>query len=793
MIPLPQRSNPKSQWWLYIIIIPLLLYIPVLYYLLDMIIGLVENSAWQARHFDSASAFLNWLQTNFWDFNNNTGRYKPFMEFWNGLIWKLFSSVDWVIYLSRFILLVVAISFFAAAFMRISKQADNRQGIIPILLLVYLFLFFPNIPIMRFEAVELYTILFLGLCNWAMAAMLVAKKFHAKHKALFYLGFLGLVLSKEINVAPGLFILAFWWTLTIAKGSLRQNWKGGVVLTLALLAAIIGVKIALEVSTAQATYYATNMPINERFHMNALAILSELFQYQTSVVITTVFIFLLIALVIGLAVRMARRRFNGELAFIFLLIGEFISLFLILSLSYGVTLRYWSPLIPLLAALAAFGIKFLLEAVKHQKFFYKCVAAASAIFISYFVAINYYNFLYRPTSFHSARNTEEELLTEIANLLHDGQYVQAATYDLIATDPAATFHPYEKAEELGNLLAPQTYDKYFSNSPYGRISVVPPEDVQQPYYLAIMLNKPNSIMETQAHLASQSDYGILNYAGKVAGFLQGKSPFTSRSWNVYPLGQYYWTIYAVPYNLGNYLPLLIQSAGKPIAQSVFNVHLADNSIAYIKSPCAKADVQAEFFLHYYPRRQSDLPQARRLYGFDQANFPFRTQGFLTSEGTCFAAKALPQYPIHSFCTGQYISGGSKVWENCIPLMDHSTDLSDHLSLFIQSVSEPVALSVFDVHLSDDSIVYVKNPCAKEDVQAKFFLHYFPVKESDLPQERKQHGFNNFDFQFLQHGAMFDGKCIAKAPLPSFAITSIRTGQYTNAGKIWAVEIVPSNQ
>ena len=126
-------------------------------------------------------------------------------------------------------------------------------------------------------------------------------------------------------------------------------------------------------------------------------------------------------------------------------------------------------------------------------------------------------------------------------------------------------------------------------------------------------------------------------------------------------------------------------------------------------------------------------------------------------------------------------------------MDHSTDLSDYLSLFIQSVSAPVALSVFDVHLADDSIVYVKSPCTKEDIQAKFFLHYFPAKESDLPQERKQHGFNNFDFQFLQRGAMFDGKCIAKAPLPSFAITSIRTGQYTNAGKIWAVEIVPSNQ
>ena len=56
--------------------------------------------------------------------------------------------------------------------------------------------------------------------------------------------------------------------------------------------------------------------------------------------------------------------------------------------------------------------------------------------------------------------------------------------------------------------------------------------------------------------------------------------------------------------------------------------------------------------------------------------------------------------------------------------------------------------------------------------------------NDLPSRRKQQGFDNLDFNFDALGAIFDGKCLVEFPLPEYAISEIRTGQYTDEGRIW---------
>ena len=43
--------------------------------------------------------------------------------------------------------------------------------------------------------------------------------------------------------------------------------------------------------------------------------------------------------------------------------------------------------------------------------------------------------------------------------------------------------------------------------------------------------------------------------------------------------------------------------------------------------------------------------------------------------------------------------------------------------------------------------------------------------------RKQHGFDNPDFDFDGRGMVLDGKCMARIPLPEYAIIRIGTGQY----------------
>ena len=100
--------------------------------------------------------------------------------------------------------------------------------------------------------------------------------------------------------------------------------------------------------------------------------------------------------------------------------------------------------------------------------------------------------------------------------------------------------------------------------------------------------------------------------------------------------------------------------------------------------------------------------------------------------------------------------------------------------------EPVVRSSFDVYLIENQLVYVKEPCAPADTKPLFFLHIIPDSANDLPDDRKQHGFTNLDFNFSKHsGRYFGGKCLAIRPLPDYKIASIRTGQFVpGKGQIW---------
>ncbi len=100
-------------------------------------------------------------------------------------------------------------------------------------------------------------------------------------------------------------------------------------------------------------------------------------------------------------------------------------------------------------------------------------------------------------------------------------------------------------------------------------------------------------------------------------------------------------------------------------------------------------------------------------------------------------------------------------------------------------SEPGARSLFDVYVHDGKLVYVKELCSAEDLWRRFFFHILPANETDLPDWRKPHGFDNRDFVFHEYGVRFDGKCMMVVPLPEYKISSIRTGQYTRReGEVW---------
>ena len=105
--------------------------------------------------------------------------------------------------------------------------------------------------------------------------------------------------------------------------------------------------------------------------------------------------------------------------------------------------------------------------------------------------------------------------------------------------------------------------------------------------------------------------------------------------------------------------------------------------------------------------------------------------------------------------------------------------------------EPIANSRFDIYLDENGLrlIYIKQPCADEDAQQKFFLHITPSHARDLPADRREHGFDNLDFNHnADETKVSDGRCVAMRDLPDYAIQRIHTGQYTPAGAIWRADI-----
>ena len=224
---------------------------------------------------------------------------------------------------------------------------------------------------------------------------------------------------------------------------------------------------------------------------------------------------------------------------------------------------------------------------------------------------------------------------------------------------------------------------------------------------------------------------------------------------------------------------------EPPARGAFDVHLSDGRLVYVKEDCALTDADARFFLHVVPERAGDLPEGRREVGFDNLDFDFFLRGALL-DGKCVASVALPDYPVAAVRTGQSgDSGEGVVWSAAFSLQPGA------LSSAYETVAsrEPPARGAFDVHLSDGRLVYVKEDCALTDADARFFLHVVPERAGDLPEGRREVGFDNLDFDFFLRGALLDGKCVASVALPDYPVAGVRTGQSAGGeGELWGVEI-----
>lgn len=229
-----------------------------------------------------------------------------------------------------------------------------------------------------------------------------------------------------------------------------------------------------------------------------------------------------------------------------------------------------------------------------------------------------------------------------------------------------------------------------------------------------------------------------------------------------------------------------RASGEPDARAVYDVSIADRALIYLKEPCVYSDVEHQFYLHIYPERADDLPAWRRASGYDNLDFPFWLRG-VRFDGKCAAQVPLPEYPIAGIRTGQFSRDSGELWDAAFPF---NPDVYRAAHRAVVS-SEPDARVEFDLYLDEAgrALTYAKDPCSASDVERPFFLHVTPQRAGDLPQERRDLGFDNLDFGFRLRGALFDGKCAAQVPLPEYGVASIRTGQWEpGAGEVWSATI-----
>ena len=232
----------------------------------------------------------------------------------------------------------------------------------------------------------------------------------------------------------------------------------------------------------------------------------------------------------------------------------------------------------------------------------------------------------------------------------------------------------------------------------------------------------------------------------------------------------------------------VGSSSTPAAQSVYDIHIIDDDLVYVKEPCVESDIASKFFLHVSPDRVGDLPADRREDGYDNLDFDFLLHG-APIDGLCAARVPLPEYSVASVRTGQFNESGV-LWSAAFRLNAESSRAA-----YEAAVSrEPDGQSTFDLYVNeaDQTLTYVKEPCAASDLEPLFFLHIRPERASDLLERRRAVGFDNLDFDFRLRGAVFDGKCAALVSLPEYPIANLRTGQWVSGeGETWAVTVRPS--
>ena len=568
---------PSALWFGALTIVPALLFAPILYYSLDSPFHLIDDYwHWRYVHlFDSPyspSSFLHLVAWIEWvvGIDEVGPRYRPAFQIYMGLVWKWFGANASMHHLFRWMLHFGSVALFCAAFLRICAMPRGRiartvtktnkrkfRYLLPLVVMVHVWLFFPNTPQTRLIVPEVPTVFFLGLCNYVAAVALswelqrrrsptksLKTPWHLLY-GLFLFGFLGLSFLKETNVALSLVFLVGYFVFVFPM--MKAGWRAalaGVPLIAAMVLTVVRVYAATEnFGVGYGGAYSVY-----RSMVNAAKVLVGLFQVQTSAVVTVGFVVLLVALALGMAGSLrapeGKRSQEGgggalarlgramavdyELAFVLFLTGQFACLFLILAASWGVVLRYWYPLVPLLSMLLAFGAKFVLEAAGRGDWPVRRVALPLVAFVVFHVACNYHNFSMQTTTWHGMTNAVDGLIEEVRRLGDRGEHV--------VVEGTGRQQECNLARDVGDFFA------HFHGKDFA-VHAEPP-DAGRPYYFVTRKELPDH--ERATTIVGRREYRFLEATSSVAALLQlRREPFEQLDAGDAWYQPYVWNIYRV--------------------------------------------------------------------------------------------------------------------------------------------------------------------------------------------------------------------------------------------------------
>ena len=643
---------------------PLLLLMPAFYYSLTTPFSLIDDYIYgddlaNFLIFKDADRFSNWLHRNF--LSSEISRFRPFWELANGFALTVYGTQPSLHHLSRWVLHLASVAMFVLAWTTVMRPKRRSKGgakawrfkyspalLMPIALMAHIWLFFPNSPVSRLQPQEIQTVLFLGLCNWMVALMLVEPAATSLVRAglartLLCLGCLGLSWSKEVNVGFAASFLLFQLALLLWR---RRRIGLEIAISLLLFAIVVFAASRVYVASRYAGVgYGEDFTASVLW-ANVKPIAGGLLQGRTSAPITASFIGLGLALAFFAIKRLRERGLDGQLFFLALLLIQGAAMFLALCSSYDVALRYWYPLIPLLSTAMAFAAYFLIgAAARRSEATARTVEMCLSVFIVFYIACNYSNFLFQTISQHSFGSLEQRLLQEVTRLLEEGEPV------LIE----------RTGDEYEDRLIGHFNEGSFTTALESRRHFVHTEvPAVLPYYFHVARSAPTTPAVLTWSADNRRTYDVFSVAAAVAGFLQGGEPRLSLDAGVASFDRYRWGIYRVT---GEDRPLL--------ADAAFDIYFdrRTRSLLYVKSPCDATDADKYFYLHV-------VPQGKRNYVVERSKPPtFSHLGFRFGDrirngkgvagGDCVAEVKLPNHAIYSISTGRSTAKGKRFWSKDI--------------------------------------------------------------------------------------------------------------------------------